>query len=279
MRRVICALLVLLLPASARAGDFDILRGSVPTYHWGGFYGGAQGGFTSSDMNFGNAASAPLAFLLRDSVIEQDEQVSTWTVLETRRPAGASFGGFVGYNLEWEDVVLGVEVNYNHMFLSASSQNSISRTFTDSNNLPPGHDYFYDVTVGGKAAMQLTDVATFRGRAGLEAGIFLPYAFAGVALGRVNTSVEANFQESAVDFPASETPPLTPLPNISVGPVDTGSAQNNALAYGIAAGVGVDVALLPNVFVRGEFEYIYFAPVNGIQVTLSTARLGAGLKF
>jgi len=41
----------------------------------------------------------------------------------------------------------------------------------------------------------------------------------------------------------------------------------------------MDVALSTNLFVRGEFEYIFFPPVNGIQVSLWSARVGAGLKF
>jgi opacity protein-like surface antigen len=57
------------------------------------------------------------------------------------------------------------------------------------------------------------------------------------------------------------------------------NAQNNALAYGVAAGLGVDVGILPNVFLRGELEYVYLAPVNGVQLSFSTARVGAGIKF
>ena len=30
------------------------------------------------------------------------------------------------------------------------------------------------------------------------------------------------------------------------------------------AGVGIDVALTQNIFLRGELEYIYFFPVDGI---------------
>ena len=74
-------------------------------------------------------------------------------------------------------------------------------------------------------------------------------------------------------------PPLTPLPDLAGGPLSQGNAQNNVIAYGIAAGFGVDMAVLPNVFIRGEFEYTYFAPIEGIHVTLSTARVGAGFKF
>lgn len=279
MRWVTCAAFVLALTPSAFAGDFDILRGSQPTYHWGGVYGGVQGGYSSSSVNFGQAASSDIGYLLRSTAIEQDQGISQWTVLGNRSPTGTGLGGFIGYNCEWEDLILGLELNYNHVSLSANSSDSIARSFTDSTNLPSGHHYLYDVNVSGQSSLHITDIATFRGRAGWETGIFLPYGFAGFALGRANTSTTATLSFTATDYPDSEIPALTPLSNLSYGPVTQGNAQNNALAYGVAAGGGVDIAVLPNVFLRGEIEYIYFAPVNDIHVTVTTARLGAGLKF
>ena len=38
-------------------------------------------------------------------------------------------------------------------------------------------------------------------------------------------------------------------------------------------------ALTQNIFVRGEFEYIQFAPLASINVSIVGARVGAGLKF
>ena len=37
--------------------------------------------------------------------------------------------------------------------------------------------------------------------------------------------------------------------------------------------------LMPNFFVRGEFEYISFAKAQGILAQIGTARVGAGVKF
>jgi len=190
-------------------------------------------------------------------------------------------GGFVGYNTEWEDLILGLEVNYNHLSLSASSVDSLSRSFTDSTNVPAGHRYFYTITVGAQSSLKLTDIAELRGRAGWESGIFLPYLFAGFALGRGNYSTTANVSYTAYDTPDVQTPPtpqLTPLPDLAFSATQT-NGQNNALLYGFAVGMGTDVALAQNIFVRGELEYIQFAPLDGILVSVSSARVGAGLKF
>jgi opacity protein-like surface antigen len=279
MRWVICAAVTLAFAPSAFAGDFSILRGSEPTYHWGGVYGGVQGGYTSADIGLAPAAGPDIAYILRETTIETDQQISNWPVLSNRSPASASAGGFVGYNLEWENIILGLELNYNHVQLAASSDGALSRSFTDSGNLPAGHHYLYTVDVAAHAALSMTDIAQFRARAGWEAGNFLPYAFAGFAVGRANVSSSATVSYSAIDFPDSENPPLTPLPNLSVPAQTQGNSQNNAYAYGVSMGFGADVALTANVFVRAELEHIYFAPVDGIQVSVSSARVGAGLKF
>ena len=41
----------------------------------------------------------------------------------------------------------------------------------------------------------------------------------------------------------------------------------------------MDVALLPNVFLRGEWEYVGFAQVNGIRSSINTGRVGIGMRF
>jgi outer membrane immunogenic protein len=311
MRRLLIAfgLMGLVSPAFAADYELPILRGSspppVPTpavvgppkpqYHWGGVYGGVQGGYSSAVVNFGTAASE-ISTLLRGTAILQDQQISQWPVFSSNSgyPNSASFGGFIGYNYEWEDVITGLELNYNHVSLSTSVNGSITRSFTDSTNLPAGHHYYYDpFTVSAQSSIHITDIATFRARAGWEAGSFLPYAFGGLAVGRADTSTSASVQYSYHDTPDVQTPPTPQLGCLpvnvvdatgacetqNVGPITDGSFQNGAFAYGVATGLGMDVALSTNLFVRGEVEYIFFPPVNGIQVSLWSARVGAGVKF
>jgi len=38
------------------------------------------------------------------------------------------------------------------------------------------------------------------------------------------------------------------------------AGQNNALLWGYTVGAGLDWALTPNIFARGEFEFVQFAP-------------------
>ena len=281
MRWVFAALFGLTLATPAFAADLGMLRGSYPTYNWGGFYGGVQAGYSSAVINSSQSASADIAFLLRDTAIEQDQDISAWTVLGNRTPTDTNYGGFIGYNSLWEDAVLGGEISYSHGSLAAISTDSISRSFVDSTNLPTGHHYFYDVTVGAQSSIRITDIATFRGRAGWQAGMFLPYAFVGLAVGRADVANSGTVSYTAVDEPDLQTPPtpqLTPLSPLAFDETQT-SGQNGAFMYGFTTGLGLDVALMSNIFARGEVEYIYFAPVDGTQVSLWTGRVGAAYKF
>jgi opacity protein-like surface antigen len=44
-------------------------------------------------------------------------------------------------------------------------------------------------------------------------------------------------------------------------------------------GAGLDWAPTPNILVRGEFEFVQFAPISNIAVSVATGRVGAGFKF
>ncbi len=224
------------------------------------------------------AASSDIGFILRNTAIEQDQQISKWSVLGSRSPTSTGVGAFLGYNIEWENLITGLELNYNHVSISAANGSTITRNFTDSTSLPTGHHYFYSMTGHrpGRAAYQ-------RHRDRPPARRFGNRQFPALRLHR--------FRGSSGRFPEFRNGVITPLrifrirrrrrshpcPTSHFGPVTQGNAQNGSFAYGFATGGGLDVGLTPNIFVRGE--YIYFAPLDGIHVTMATGRVGAGLKL
>jgi outer membrane immunogenic protein len=84
------------------------------------------------------------------------------------------FGGFLGYNTQWQDLILGVEANYTHTSLSVMTSNSqiISHSFT------PAAGNVTNFSIGpSKGHLHLTDYAEARGRAGYIVGNLLPYGF------------------------------------------------------------------------------------------------------
>jgi outer membrane immunogenic protein len=100
------------------------------------------------------------------------------------------------------------------------------------------------------ASYRLVDYGAFRGRAGYAFGQFLPYAALGLAVGRIDYTI-SNPQAS----------------------------RDNAYALGFVGGLGIDIAILPHVFLRGEWEYAYFTPVKHIASSVNTARVGVAVRF
>jgi len=127
--------------------------------------------------------------------------------------------------------------------------------------------------VTSSTSMSITDMATFRGRAAYAWGCFLPYMFGGFALGNADILRSAVLQDS-VSVNRGGPFSLLPLSSASLG-------VHDHLIYGYTAGLGVDINLVGNLFMRAEWEYVRFA-TNLLNVTdphLNTVRAGLGYKF
>jgi opacity protein-like surface antigen len=159
MRRLLVALGLTGMIFDAAAADLPTLPGSQvagPVYpHWGGFYIGGQVGYGHSHTDL--------------------------PTFGARDVNAVNYGGFIGYNNPWSEVVLGVEANYNHTDLKASAT---------------------DVTGASGLTLRITDYGTVRLRAGFLFERLLPYAMIGVAAGyaRVDsfetvlgTAIESSF--------------------------------------------------------------------------------------
>ena len=262
--------LIIAAPAGAIAADMpEMLRGSyTPTYaRWEGFYIGGQAAYLSGGADFGNATQSLVAFILRNTFIEQNFGVSNWTTLGKRDANSTGFGGFVGYNSQWDDVVLGLEVNYVKTNWQAMATDSISR-FNDTATTR------FAATVDASSSIKLIDYASIRGRAGYVIDQFMPYALVGFVVGR------ADILNSVTVTETETTLPLPPGGVIGgLGPTTNTEGRTDKIIYGYSAGLGLDVALTPNIFMRAEYEYIQFFGLGGTQFYLNNARAGIGLKF
>jgi outer membrane immunogenic protein len=283
MRWVIRALVMLALPSGAFAadlsGDFDALRGSQSVgparfTNWSGVYAGGQFGYSDGNVDFSNATQPLVGFSLRETTLENEQLPSAWPVLGRTGHDAIGYGGFFGYNMQWQDMILGVELNYTHTSMNVvSPETPISRQTSAGGNI-------YDVTVSGAGTFNVTDYVQLRARAGWMFGKLLPYGFAGVVLGRAdyNLSTLVFGQEN----PSS--PPTVPC-NTRIAPTcvdfsfSNAASESNALLYGFSAGGGMDVMVASNVFARGELEFVQFAPISHIVTSIVTARVGAGVKF
>jgi opacity protein-like surface antigen len=170
---------------------------------------------------------------------DADSTLSVTFANQTTNSQG--YGGFLGYNVQIDqNLVIGLDIGY-------TRPTSLETTSTASGG-----------GLTASSTYRLADWGTARLRAGYAFGQFMPYAVLGGAIGRIDYSTVA------VD---------------GAGATVYSDSRDNAYTAGLVAGLGIDVLLLPNVFLRGEWEYVAFSSVGGIRSQVSTGRVGIGVRF
>jgi opacity protein-like surface antigen len=274
MRRLLVAGIIAVAAHGAQAADpadLPILRGSFyeapKSYRtvWEGFYVGGQVGYGVVDSDFTTSTNDLTAQMLFNTVIENEFSVSEWPLMSPASVHGKAFGGFVGYNMQWENAVVGVEASYLHGSTASSASGSMGRSMVASDG------YTYGVTSESTASMQVNDFGSVRVRGGYVWDNALPYAFIGLGLGR------ATFTRSSHVFGVAENANAQPAFRVIPFDIFASDAKNNRLIFGYSVGAGIDYMLFGGLFLRGEFEYTQFsAPVDTV---ISTVRGGVGYKF
>jgi len=245
---------------------------------WRGFYLGGQFSYSEATADFATSTQGPIAYSLRETTLESDYAPSNWPILGSANASRAGLGGFLGYNFEYltptARVVLGFEANYDQANLTLNAANNPLSLL-----LPTGASgNSYSVQLTGSGTISNLIFGTLRARAGWEFGNFLPYMFAGLAIGHADVNITTTTS-------GYYNPPLSGFCLLSSTPPclhfsDTGTAgKNSDWTAGLAAGAGVDMALTPNFFLRGEYEYVAFESIEGIPLHLNTVRIGGAFKF
>jgi opacity protein-like surface antigen len=291
MRRLLLAAMTIGVVSGARAADMpDFLRGSIPaapvTRNWDGWYAGGQVSYSAVASDFTNSVVGLTNFIFRDSVLQQP--TSQFGLLAKTTTQGSGFGAFVGRIYQWEDLVFGVEANYNYfdrLSTSTSASNSLDIVNPAGQVSAPGVTTTYGVTLTGRSAVQIKDAITFRGRAGWATGNFLPYVFGGVAVGRmdvsrsVTSSVTRRDDVTSTDIFGVTTTTIgatLPVPAQSQTLIEQ---RTNAFVAGWTGGLGLEYMLWDSVFMRGEWEYVKFLSVKNTVVQANNLRAAIGYKF
>jgi opacity protein-like surface antigen len=257
MRRFLLVAVMFGVAASAQAADMpDFLRGGfapapAPRAIWQGYYVGGQAEYGSITSKLPASINDDLQSTFIPPPSIPGGQFYNWRGLGPAHENNSGYGGFAGYNSQWDDVVVGVEANYMHSQFRPTASSV-------------GYTYFPDLTVrtiaNSSASMQLTDFGSMRIRAGYVVGSFLPYLFGGAGVG--SSTVERNIS-------ASPAPLFTPQLQ--------SSAVKSKLVYGYSFGAGVDVMLMAGLFLRAEYEYQRVT--STIESNINTVRAGVGYKF
>lgn len=248
----------------------DFLRGSssyeppIRSYRWSGVYVGGHAGYGNANMDFSKATQPLIAHMLRGTALESEGNVSRFEVLGKTSTGSAVYGGFIGFNSQWEDVVIGAEVNYNLASISSDAPVfPVGRGTTAG-----GSFYSYDIT--GSGSMKITDYGTLRGRAGYVMGNFLPYATIGLAVGRADIARSATISGTQTSLADGSVVPFS---------FTESDGKQGTFIYGWSLGGGLDVALIGGLFARGEYEFIQFVANHNISASMHNVRGGVGYKF
>ena len=285
MRWVICALVVLLAPAGARAGDFDVLRGAQPVGYasytrWSGIYGGGLIGQEFDAADFRNLGASEITTISGLDLAFVGIPLNSFPRLTSQNTEAPSYSAFIGYNYQFEAAVVGFELTFTKTSFSASINDLETHSYfiTGNNTL-----YLTKYNVTTTADAKVNDYGTVRGRFGWAFGNLLPYGFGGVSISQINATKSVNVNYCGQESPytcANPPPPSNPPPPAPIGANWTLSNKNNGKWYfGYVAGLGLDYALTQNLFVRGEYQLIQFGAPDNIRLSAQSVRIGAGVKF
>jgi opacity protein-like surface antigen len=228
--------------------------------NWGGLYGGIHVGYSSSTMNTQNSAVDLATQAYRNSSAQA--LATSIAYLPTDFSAQTpSYGGFIGANWVWDDVVLGLEAEYSGFNPTMKDSGSYAAArYTGT----PGQPGYQAVDFSATATTKLTSYGILKVRAGYAMGRLLPFATLGLAVGRgeVNATYTSFYSDN----------------NFQNVPLNAASKHSGYMVGG-SAGVGVDWLITDNVFARAEYTYVGFADFHGMSTTLHTIKAGIGIKY
>ncbi len=288
------------MTAQAADLDFGALRGgafepaAAPSPDiWDGIYLGGHGGWSSASFGFGDVFRSPVAQALRATAIESTLGASGLLHAQDMRRDGTSFGAFAGVNYQFDETVIGVELDYTHSGLKGRSADAIGREIVDRVGYLRGAD------LSGDATTQIKDYATIRARVGYTVAGFMPFVTGGFAIGRAQIAETVAVRGYEYDQAAyrSNQALTDPSKRVYVGnsgyrtflqddpgnsvlaPPDVFTPSKEKIVGGIAAGAGLEYAITPNLLLRAEYQYVLFNDFDGHKLNLNTVRGGAAVKF
>ena len=271
MRRLMLAAILTSAISGAQAADLSdipILRGPVSeglsssSVNWQGFYIGGQVGWGAASINHARANNS-LVSAFATNPFFTNFLAPVVPTLGTSSENQIGYGAFLGYNAQWDDVVIGLEGSFIHGDFKGRAAGLNTRIY-------PDNGYLNTVNYASASSLQLENFGTIRARAGYVIGPFLPYAFAGVGLGQADIA-----RSLTVTASGAGGPPAQP----TYGPISATTTGNlpNHFVYGYSFGAGLDVMLIGGLFARAEFEYLRITAVA--DTGISTVRGGLGYKF
>jgi outer membrane immunogenic protein len=237
-------------------------------YDWGGLYAGVHVSQSEMRVNPGQAIAAVGANTFKGS------EFQTQAANYSRLVSGGTFSGretgygvYVGHNWTEEDLVVGVEGEFMQAGLKGSAGGAIG--FYEN-----AGQYRRYVDVDARAQTEVSQIYLLKGRAGVAFDRILPYAFVGFGIARtsINNRVDGLGRTYVINPDQS---------NGTLVSFAASSAVDKRRSYipGIALGLGVDWALVDNVVLRAEYQYLALQKSHGQENVVNSGKIGLAAKF
>lgn len=252
----------------------------IPSYDWSGGYVAVMGGYNSSNITQGD-----LAANMVDRAIpswkwsNEAKTLAKASAFDMTANAGV-YSLHAGFNIMSQRLVYGFELEYGKFSpaMSASSSFDESRvvdTQTKTNTAGQEIVERTSVLTAMTNKTQIFDYGLINGRAGYAYGRFMPYALVGLGVTRVklNAVMDADeFSVVTVDGVYSSELSRAPQPSRA-------TLTKDAYAATVSLGLGFEYALLDNLIVRAQYNYLTSGNIKGEGLSNNMARGGLALKF
>jgi outer membrane immunogenic protein len=269
----ILATAIALGPSLASAADYfpsqpEPAPGEPVGFNWGGIYGGIHAGYSDAKIDNQNVANSLASDAYRSDVALSLAQSIAYlpSNFNDQKP---TYGGFLGVNYVFDDTVVGFELEYNALHPTVNGHGSYGLGKRQDNGAT-GYSVNYISTVSNK----LIDYGVLKLRGGYIMGRFLPFFTAGLAVGRAQ--IRANYDSTYTEYQIVGGVPQAPY---LVDTTRDSSIRKRGYVLGGEVGVGVDYAVLDNVFLRGEYTFIGFSDFNGMKAQIHNVKAGLALKY
>jgi outer membrane immunogenic protein len=273
MRLSVFAAALFALPGLASAADYglppppDEYESAPVQFNWGGIYGGIHAGYANADFKLEPLARALAADAYYDRTAK--EVATGFARIDNASKAGPGYGAFLGYNWDWQGAVVGVEAE----FTAFSGLEGEGIMEIDGRRRTIG-SVDYGVRSEGEAEAQLKNITLLKLRGGVPMGTFMPYGTVGFALGY--QSLNAHYRSIATERKLDENG--YPAEDIYRGDANS-SINKTGYVAGFGAGLGVDWAVLPNLLLRAEYQYIAFSSFKGLETNVNMVKAGVGFRY
>jgi len=213
------------------------------TTDWGGFYAGVYAGYA---LDTAEASSSSISIPNFD--VDENSIISFDQTSDNGRIDGAVAGIGAGYNLQFDQIVLGVEAaihsgalgkKYEARFVQQEIEEGETATFDVTNEAEAKVDWYTSLTGTFGIAFEQD---------------WMVYAKGGVAFGNVSTGSEVKLAIDATD------PDM--LPEEYPPGVSSGTTSSSVLLAGPTAGFGVEKKLSDNLSVGAEYAYVSLGEVT-----------------